>query len=77
MPKYPNLLLQEPNNPLHLRKDDEKEQEEQRRKKKDSGRIIKFGIPMANDTLVSSSLCSLIFSRMKPMKEEKLINYGL
>lgn len=72
MPKYLNLLLQEPNNPsLHLRKDDEKEREEQWRKIKDGGGIVKFGIPMANDTLASSSLFSLIFSRMKQMQKKR------
>lgn len=59
------------NNPsLHFRKDEE-EQEEQRRQIKAQGRIVKFDIRMANDTLVSSSLCSLIFSRMKQMQKKR------
>lgn len=56
---------------LHLRKDDEKEREAQRRKIKDRGGIVKFGTPVANDTHVSSSLCSLIFSRMAQMQKKR------
>lgn len=33
--------------------------------------IVKFSIPMANDTLVSFSLGFLIFSRMKETQEER------